>query len=139
MTQDEEHLRLLSIFHYVVAGMAGLFSLFPIMHLAIGLMVVFIHAKSTGGEDLPPEWFGWVFVIMAAVFIAIGLIFACFVFAAGRALARRKHYLFCLVMGGVDCLFMPFGTALGIFTIIVLTRESVKKLFLEKSDFDSNI
>jgi hypothetical protein len=28
MTRDEEHLRLLSIFHYVVGGLAGLFALF---------------------------------------------------------------------------------------------------------------
>ena len=30
MAQDDEHLRLLSIFHYVVAGMAALFAMFPI-------------------------------------------------------------------------------------------------------------
>ena len=37
--------------------------------------------------------------------------------------------MFCLVMGAVECVFMPFGTVLGIFTIIVLMRESVKPLF----------
>jgi len=33
MDRDEEQLRLLSIFHYVVAGLAALFSFFPIFHL----------------------------------------------------------------------------------------------------------
>ena len=33
MNQDEEHLKLLSTFHYILAGMAGLFALFPIFHL----------------------------------------------------------------------------------------------------------
>jgi hypothetical protein len=37
--------------------------------------------------------------------------------------------MFCLVMGGVECLFMPFGTVLGVFTIIVLMQEPVKQLF----------
>jgi hypothetical protein len=32
-------------------------------------------------------------------------------------------------MAGVECLFMPFGTVLGVFTIIVLMRESVKQVF----------
>jgi hypothetical protein len=32
-------------------------------------------------------------------------------------------------MAGVACLFMPFGTVLGIFTIIVLVRPQVKALF----------
>ena len=40
MTKDEEHLRLLSIFHFVVAGMTALFALFPIIHLLIGLAIV---------------------------------------------------------------------------------------------------
>ena len=45
MTQDDEHLRLLSIFHYVLAGLAGVFGLFPIIHLAVGLT---LQAGATG-------------------------------------------------------------------------------------------
>jgi hypothetical protein len=48
---------------------------------------------------------------------------------AGIFLGRRKHYTFCLVMGCIECVFFPFGTALGVFTILVLVRESVKQLF----------
>ena len=72
---------------------------------------------------------GWIFVVMGAFFIVCGLTFAGFVLAAGRCLARRKAYTFCLVMGCVECLFMPFGTVLGVFTILVLNRASVKKMF----------
>jgi len=36
---------------------------------------------------------------------------------------------FCLVMAGAECLFMPFGTVLGVFTIILLLQEPVKQLF----------
>ncbi len=129
MTQDDDHLKLLSIFHYVVAGLAGLFALFPIFHLIIGLFFIFTPEKFAGSGGPPMAVFGWFFVILAAAFITLGLVFAGFVFTAGRFLARRKHYLFCLVMGGVECLFMPFGTVLGVFTIIVLARESVKQLF----------
>jgi len=32
-------------------------------------------------------------------------------------------------MGAVDCMFMPFGTVLGVFTIIVLQKEAVRRLF----------
>ena len=32
-------------------------------------------------------------------------------------------------MAATMCLFMPFGTVLGVFTIIVLMRPSVKPLF----------
>ena len=72
---------------------------------------------------------GWIFVIFAATFIGIGWAFAGCLIAAGRFLTRRKHRLFCLVIGGVECIFMPFGTVLGVFTIIVLMRESVVLAF----------
>ena len=133
MTQDEDQLRLLSIFHYVVGGLAGFFALFPIFHLIVGLFFIFAPNKFAGKGEPPPAFIGWFFVIFAAVFIALGWVFAAFVFTAGRFLARRKHYLFCLVMAAVECIFMPFGTVLGVFTIIVLMRESVKQRFTARS------
>jgi hypothetical protein len=129
MTQDEDQLRLLSIFHYVVGGLAGLFALFPIFHLIFGLFFILAPGTFEGKGEPPPAFIGWMFVIFAAVFITIGWVFAAFVLTAGRFLARRRHYMFCLVMAGIECIFMPFGTVLGVFTIIVLTRESVKELF----------
>ena len=129
MTRDEEHLRLLSIFHYVVGGLAGLFALFPVIHLVLGLFMIFASDKFAGKGAPPPAFLGWFFVIFAAMFIILGWTFAAFVLTAGRFLARRKHYMFCLVMAGIECLFMPFGTVLGVFTIVVLMQEPVKQLF----------
>jgi len=40
--------------------------------------------------------------------------------------------MFCLVMAGVECIFTPFGTVLGVLTIIVLVRPSVKELFMPR-------
>ena len=100
MTQDEEHLRLLSIFHYVVGGVAGLFALFPIFHLVFGLVMIFAPGKFDGKGEPPPAFIGWLFVILAAVFIVFGWAFAVLVFTTGRFLAKRRHYLFCVVMGG---------------------------------------
>jgi hypothetical protein len=37
--------------------------------------------------------------------------------------------LFVFVVACCECLFMPFGTILGVFTIILLSRESVKSAF----------
>jgi hypothetical protein len=35
--RDDEHLKLLAIFHYVFAGGAALMGLFPLLHVALGL------------------------------------------------------------------------------------------------------
>jgi hypothetical protein len=39
--------------------------------------------------------------------------------------ARRRP----LVVAWLECLFVPFGTILGLFTIIALSRQAVKTLF----------
>lgn len=129
--RDAEHLRLLAIFHYVCAGLAAFFACIPLLHLALGL-VLFLAPESFGSRhDAPPRAIGLFIVCFAAVFIACGWTFAILLAFAGRSLARRKRYLYCLVMAGICCVFMPFGTVLGVFSIIVLSRPSVKALFLQ--------
>lgn len=134
MNKDEEQLKLLSIFHYVVAGLVAFFSLIPIIHLIIGLFIVFgARHMAAPGQSPPPEFLGWFFILMALCLIVVGLVFASFIFLAGRFLARRRHYKFCFVMAAVECVVMPFGTVLGVFSIMILNRDSVKQLFVAAS------
>lgn len=125
MKQDLEHIKLLAIFHYVVAGMAALFACIPFIHFFMGL------ALATGTLDADPEVkpIGIGIMIFAGLFILAGWTLAALIAFSGRSLQTHKRYTFCLVMGGVECIFMPFGTVLGVFTIIVLMRDSVKDLF----------
>ncbi len=129
INRDDEHLRLLTIFHFVCAGMAALFACFPVIHLVLGLVMLLRPQVFGPAKDPPPHFIGLFMVIFASAFILSGWTYAALLAWAGRCLARRKHYMFCLVMACVACLFMPFGTVLGVFTIIVLTRPSVQTLF----------
>jgi hypothetical protein len=127
MTVDDQNLRILSIFHYVVAGLSGLFSLFPVIHIVIGLMMVL--GKFDDGSSPPPALFGWFFIVIGVFVMLSGMTFAaCYAFA-GRCLSRRRHYMYCLVMAGIGCMFFPFGTVLGVFTIIELQKDTVRRLF----------
>jgi len=131
MNHDKEHLRLLAIFHYVVAGLAALFSFFPLLYTTVGAIFIFAarHGTPKPGEELPPEFLGWIFVVLGLLLFLLGVAMAICSLIAGRCLSRRKHYTFALVMACIECLFIPFGTILGVFTIIALSRESVKELF----------
>jgi hypothetical protein len=127
MNQDEQQLDLLAIFHYVVAGLTAFFSCFPIIHVSVG--VAMILGAFNDGKNPPPAFVGWLFAIFGSLLVLLGWALAACIFAAGRNLKRRRSRMFCLVMAGIECMFMPYGTVLGVFTIIVLMRESVQKLF----------
>ncbi len=131
MNQDKEHLRLLAIFHYVVAGLAALFCFFPLLYTTVGAIFIFAarHGTPKPGEELPPEFLGWIFVVLRLLLFLLGIAMAICILIAGRSLSSHKHYTFALVMACIECLFIPFGTILGVFTIIALSRESVKALF----------
>ena len=131
MNQDEEHLRLLAIFHYVVAGLAALFSFFPLLYTTVGAIFIFAarHGTPKPGEELPPEFLGWIFVVLGLLLFLLGIAMAICILIAGRSLSSHKHYTFALVIACIECLFIPFGTILGVFTIIVLSRQSVRGLF----------
>jgi len=130
VNQDDEHLRLLSLFHYVVAGMQTLFALFPLLHLILGAAMVFFPDKTGDAKNGDPKLVGMIFIGFATVWIILGLSVAACTVIAGRSLAQRRRYVFCVVVAAIEAATcMPFGTVLGIFTIIVLQRPSVKRAF----------
>jgi len=131
VNQDEEHLRLLAIFHYVLGGLMAFFACFGLIYVVMGMFFLFAPAGVFGPNpgQQPPPFFGALFAMMGGMFLVLGWGLAALVIAAGRSLAQRKRYVLCLVAAAVECLWMPFGTVLGVFTIIVLMRPSVQALF----------
>ena len=93
----------------------------------MGLFLIF-GREAFDGEP-PPKFMGWLFVTIGAVFVLAGWTLTILLIVAGRFLKRRKHLVFCIVVAGISCLFMPVGTVLGVFTIIVLSKPTVKALF----------
>jgi hypothetical protein len=130
MNQETEHLRLLAIFHYIVAGLAALFSFFPLLYSVVGGFLLYAaHHPMPSNQEPPPAFLGWIFIVLGALFFLVGITMAICILITGRCLSRRKRYSFALVTACIECLFIPFGTILGVFTIIALSRESVKALF----------
>jgi len=120
---------LLAIFHFVVAGLTALAALLPVIHLCLGLVMIFGGKHFNGAGGPPPALLGWFFVVFACVFITLGLAMAGVILCAGLSLSKRKHYTFCQVVACIECLMLPLGTVLGVFTLVVLDRPSVKVLF----------
>ena len=133
-TIDSEHLRLLSIFHFVVAGLALAGILFLVFHFLIMSAVMF-RTGILGGRagSAPPAALLPVFLLFFYGFAgAILILSATLNFLSGLFLKRRTHRIFSIVVAALNCLHVPFGTILGVLTIVVLSRDSVRRMYGEQ-------
>ncbi|MEZ6066017.1 MAG: hypothetical protein R3B90_09985 [Planctomycetaceae bacterium] len=124
----EEHLNLLSVFHYIVGGLQLLCGCFPIVHLLLGVSMV-TGAFDQASPNPPPEAVGWMFIGIASTVILVSWTIGVLIIVAGRKLAARTSRTYCMVIAGLQCLFMPIGTLLGVFTLITLTKPEAIRLF----------
>jgi len=127
---DANHLNLLAVFHFVGAGLALLGILFLLFHYTI------MHAMFTNPQfwqnqkqGPPPAqifaMFKWFYVFFGAWFLASAVLNV----ISGFRLRARKGRTFSLVVAAVNCLHVPLVTVLGVFTIVVLVRDSVQELY----------
>ena len=129
--RDSDHIKLLSVFHVIFAGLALLGIAFLFVHYTVMHTVFSNPDLWKGPKDAGPppkvflDTFVWLYVFMGAIMViacATNLLSALF-------LRRKQHRIFSMVVGGLDCLQIPFGTALGVFTVVVLSRDSVRDLY----------
>ena len=61
MNRDTEQLNLLAIFHYVVGGLAALFSFFPLFYSVIGGFLLYAaQHPGANNQEPPPALVGWI-------------------------------------------------------------------------------
>lgn len=133
--EDEQHLDLLAIFHYVVGGMGVLFACAPLVHLTIGIAM--LSGEGPFGEmpdeaEVPvefPRFIGLMFAVIGGAMFVFGQLIAWMTIYSARQLQLRRNWTFSFVVACIQCMFLPIGTALGIFTILVLNRDTVKETY----------
>lgn len=129
---DEEHLKLLSLGYMISAATTAFFSMFGLMYVGMGVLISVVGSQQEANVSkgqAPPAFLGWFFA-------GIGL--AIFLFMIGLAAAklqtamwlkRRQSRTLCMIVAGISCLAIPYGTVLGVLTFMVLGRDSVIRLF----------
>jgi len=128
---DEEHLRLLTIGHYITGGLCIAFASIFIFHLVF-LSAMAVHPEwfsAPGRPAGPPDGAMRIFAVVIGVFILAGWTFGGLTLYVGRCIKRRERRTLTVVVACLNTLFIPIGTVLGVFTLIVVTRPSVKKLY----------
>jgi hypothetical protein len=131
LEQQRKYLDLLAVFHYVIAGLAAFVSLFALIYVCLGGAML-LNPGAFDGGDPPPAFIGCFILGLGALLLLLGWGYAALTAYAGRCLARRRKYALCLVSAAISCLFSPFGTVLGIFTIILLMQDGVREVLFSR-------
>ena len=130
---DEEHLKLLSIGYMVSAGMSAFCSIFGVLYGFMGVMMgTVFNAKgetTVRAGQAPPAFIGRVFAIIEFAIFLLLITLAVLKLLTALRIKHRRSRIFCMVVAGISCFGIPYSTLLGIFTFIVLGRDSVRRLF----------
>ena len=151
-----ERLRLLAIGYYVKGAMGALFISFLLLHFFLFLGFSFIPesgwnppvkpvttAQSPSvlpspspkpANQGPPVFMFRIFAAVIGVIILLGWTFGALTIYAGRCVQKRKHRVFIMVMAGLNCALIPWGTLLGIATFIVLQSPAGRDQFSRVRD-----
>ncbi|HVX85894.1 MAG TPA: hypothetical protein VH253_14020 [Phycisphaerae bacterium] len=125
--KDTGDLKTLSIFWYIIAALQALGGCIVVGWLLFVVLMGAGMASSGNSDDATAgAVFSGFFGCFGLFALALwwGLAFLNFVVA--RSLPQRKRRVLCFIMAIWICLWFPFGTILGIFTLIILNRPTVK-------------
>ena len=112
---------------FIVWG--GLTILIGVCTLALGLAAASLisDGDDAGRSQIAAGFVTAMFITFALLAVAWGSAHT----SVGVLVRRRRHWsrLAALLLGSVDLLLLPYGTALGLYTLFVLLRDDTKRSF----------
>jgi hypothetical protein len=99
----------------------------------MGAFMLFGAFDGAKPSDAPPKAVGLMFM---SIGIAISLIMASFTvlkLLTAQAIGKRKWKGLIFATAAISCFGVPWGTALGVFTFLVLSRPSVASQFAKST------
>jgi hypothetical protein len=99
--------------------------------LGIGAATLVEPESRSGGGQIAAAFFAASFITLAVLAIIWGVVHI----MVGRPIQRRSHWarLAALMLGSVDLILLPYGTALGTFTLYTLLRDDARAAFGTKT------
>ncbi|QDU64597.1 hypothetical protein Pan216_54870 [Planctomycetes bacterium Pan216] len=124
--RDLDYLKVVAAFHYLVGGF--------VLALALLLTIFIVVTFTMVAEDAfaLPHHREFPLVLMSLIwgcFLLAAWFFGIATVASGRAMLRLRHREYSIVIAGIYCTLFPLGTIFGAFTIFVLLRDSVRRLY----------
>ena len=123
------HVDLLGVL-FIIWGL--LTTLIGVSTLALGVAAAALVASRSGGSQFAAGVTAAAFTTLAIMAIVWGVVHV----VVGVPLRRHQGWarLVALMLGSVDLVLLPYGTALGVYALWVLLNEKGKALFIDTRD-----
>ncbi|MBL0043167.1 MAG: hypothetical protein IPP33_01750 [Flavobacteriales bacterium] len=128
----KNHLSTLSVLHYVNGGVTCFGGLFMLVLVGLGTFLGSDWLAAQEGEA-PPAFLGGLFIVLGWVLFIFIEVMGILNIVSGRLISRQEGRTFSMVVAAFECLHFPIGTALGIYTIVVLNDAEVKVAYESRS------
>jgi hypothetical protein len=112
---------------FVVWGLLTTIVGLSTLALGVGAVSLIASAGRGGGGQMAAGFTAAAFTTLGLIAIVWGIAHV----AIGMLMKRRSHSarILALMLGAIDLLLLPYGTALGCYALWVLLHEEGKKLF----------
>jgi hypothetical protein len=113
--------------------LAVLFIVWGAMTAIIGasMLALGVGAFALAGGDAGGQFAASLTAVVFTTLALMAIVWGAAHVAVGLPLRKRRHWsrLAALMLGAIDLLLLPYGTALGCYALYSLMREDGRKLF----------
>lgn len=137
----EKQLKVVGVLFMALSTLCFLGLLFIPIHYMMMQSVMNIDFPHQGGAPDPREMFTKMqtpIFVMYGIMGVMMLIFGGVTLTTGINLYRKTHRTFCIVGSAFICIWVPFGTALGIWSLILLFDNKALPLFEEQTQLNDS-
>ena len=123
----KHHLSTLSVLHYVYGALVCVIGLFLLFLIPLGHFMNSDWLAAHSDNQPPPHFVGHLIMMIGWILFVFVEIKGILNIISARNISLRKGRTLSQVVAALDCLNIPFGVALGVFTFITLADPEVKR------------
>ena len=131
---DNEHLNLLSLFHLISGILTLAYSALMAVYFGFISLIINIGGKFDAADSEFPFGFMTVFISVMIISLLFAIVLGIAKIYSSKFLKQRKNRTFCIVISCLECFSVPYGALLGVLSIIVLNRSSVKNIYHDQKE-----
>lgn len=123
-----KHLPTLSILHYVYGAFLCVGGLAAVFIIGVGAFLSSDLLAGDNGEQVP-GWVGGIIQAFGTTILLLVELWGVLNLLSGYWIGRRSNRTGSMIIAAINCISVPFGLALGIFTLITLASKEVEEAY----------